>query len=189
MHLQVWNTLSLRLWSEKSEYEVHLSVSRLTLSEHLTASAGYLYHLQHILLPSQHSPLKLLVQTINPNSFGTKLGVVDERNSRTVLTFFRWHFCIFLFVERCFWLSAPALYHSAHHASVTTLCKVRIYLLKDVYDLSWFMMHQQSYCVSTVILWCDGRFAFINYLGLSIIHDGLMMKNVICFVALSSKEA
>ena len=187
MHLQVWNTLSLRLWSEKSEYEVHLYVSRLTLSEHFTASAGYLYHLQHILLPSQHSPLKLLVQTINPNSFGTKLGVVDERNSRTVLTFFRWHFCIFLFVERCFWLSAPALYHSAHHASVTTLCKVRIFTERCLWFIMIYDASAELLCVNCdPVMWWKLCF---HQLGLSIIYDRLMMKKVICFVALSSKEA
>ena len=178
MHLQVWNTLSLRLWSEKC---------RVWAPVPFVSVPGWPY--QSILLSFwldifiTSNIFYFLLKSIfgcqgSSDSFKTKPGV-DKRDSRTVLTFFRWHFCIFLFVERCFWLSAPALYHSAHHASVTTLCKVRIYLLKDVYDLSWFMMHQQSYCVSTVILWCDGRFAFINYLGLSIIYDRLMMKNVI----------
>ena len=75
-----------------------------------------------ILLPSQ---LDLLIFTIYPNSFNIqdKTGCLCTGFKNSPPHFFQQNFCIFLFVERCFWLDAPALYHSAPHAFITTLCK------------------------------------------------------------------
>ena len=152
------------------------------LSEHFTASGGYLYHLQHILLPQSF-------EAVGPNNKSKfvqdKIGCWWTRDSRTVLTFFCWHFCIFLFVERCFWLAAPALYHSAHHASITTLCKVQIFTERCLWFIMIYVASAELLCVNCEpVMWWKVCF---HQIGLSIIDADDEKGDLFCIFGAQKK--
>ena len=120
----------------------------LTLSEHFSQLlGGYLYHIQHISLPPPQVNLwmsRVFWVIQDKTEWWWKAGF---KNSPTFLR--TRNFYIFLFVERCFWLDAPALYHSAPHASI-----IGALYSSDIYWDLWFIMiylHQLSSRVSTVM--------------------------------------